>query len=54
MLILPEVRDRLVRGESILVENIRTGREFECRYDLSPRQKIYPGRGLINYMRSRS
>ncbi|MBI4299887.1 MAG: aconitate hydratase, partial [Chloroflexi bacterium] len=52
---IPNVKQALQQGETVVVHNLTKGTEFTARHGLSERQKeIMAVGGLLNYVKSRS
>jgi aconitate hydratase len=51
---LPDVREKITRGDSLKIRNITKGLEFEVEYDLSERAKdIVLAGGMLSYIKNK-
>lgn len=52
MLVLPDIRNRIEKGEEVTLKNTTTGEEYKLCYEFSQRQKdMLLAGGLLNYTR---
>ena len=51
---IPDLEEKLKAGENVIVKNVSTGEEVECKYNLTPKQvSVLIAGGLLNWIKNK-